>query len=298
MINVPGATNILSELAIRNNPEAVVVDTSRVRGGSRYVDTLADRNNIPYDARVLRIMRCYVQETDKTYELRGGITDADWQEVAEGQSAPETPDNVFTQGGNAFGVPLVLRSTDGQPVRLGVNDKVNLELTSSLTKVTGNLQVAGGSFSGTQLQMTLIRPSVDNSYVSLTFEGMLVYNLNEDESNFTFDMGNPNKGIFFNLHDENGTHVSMLTAQGTFIADQGIQIGANDLTPDSIFSVSARGWNQPGAIRGSKPFPGMSTANRNAINGPTKGLFIFNETLNVVEFHNGTQWRKLTDTAA
>lgn len=291
--NVPGATNILSELAIRNNPGAVVVDSSRVRGGSRYVDTLADRNNIPYEARVLRIMRCYVQETDKTYELRGGITDADWYEVLD-YIPQELPTDILRQGGNAFGVPLVLRTTDGQPVRLGVDDKINLELSTYLTQVTGNFRVTAGSISGTQTQMTLVKES-DNSYVSITHEGISIYNLDEDTNSFTFDIGLPNKSFYFNVHDDNGTYVSGFEPQGTFLSDQGIYIGTGNLGSDSIFSVGARGLNVPGAIRGSKPFPLMSTADRNAINGPTKSLFIYNETLNLVQYHNGTVWRTQVD---
>lgn len=297
--NVPGATTILSELAIRNNPGAIVVDSSRVRGGSRCVDTLADRNNIPYEARVLRIMRCYVLETDTTYELRGGITDADWQEVVEGQgqSGPQTPVNAFIQGGNAFDAPLVLRTTDGQPVRLGVNDKVNLELSTYLTKVTGNFRVAGGSISGTQTQMTLVKEG-DYSFVSITHEGISIYNLDEDVNSFTFDLGQPNKRFTFNVHDSEGTYVSSFEPQGTFLSDQGIHIGIGELGTDSIFVVGATGYNVQGSIRGSKPFPLMSAANRNAINGPTKSLFIYNETLNVVQYHNGTEWRKLLDASA
>src|SRR5690606_16181925 len=127
---------------------------------------------------------------------RGGITDADWQEVVEGQeqSGPQTPVDAFIQGGNAFGVPLVLRTTDGQPVQLGVNDKVNLELGTYLTKVTGNFRVTAGSISGTQTQMTLVRES-DNSFVSITHEGVSIYNLDEDANSFTFDIGQPHKSF-------------------------------------------------------------------------------------------------------
>jgi hypothetical protein len=47
------------------------------------VSTLAERDAIPANARVRRVQRVYVQETNRTYDLKNGTENADWEEVAE-----------------------------------------------------------------------------------------------------------------------------------------------------------------------------------------------------------------------
>lgn len=44
--------------------------------------------------------------------------------------------------------------------------------------------------------------------------------------------------------------------------------------------------------------PKMTTSQRNAINSPAAGLMIYNTDTNKINFHNGTEWRIISDTAA
>lgn len=75
---IPGATTVIAELELRNNPDLPVVDASRVRGGGFAVDTVALRNGMPAALRKAGVSRCYVKETDTTYLLKGGILNDNW----------------------------------------------------------------------------------------------------------------------------------------------------------------------------------------------------------------------------
>lgn len=85
--SINGATVILAELEIKNNPDLAVVDSNRVRGGTHAVSSLTQRNSIPDTLRKSNITRCYVADTDTFYWLKGGIANSNWtEEVANGGS--------------------------------------------------------------------------------------------------------------------------------------------------------------------------------------------------------------------
>jgi hypothetical protein len=74
----PGATTILAELQISNQPDKAVVDASRVRGGPLEVADMAALHAIPVDLRRANVTRVYVVSLDRYYVLRGGIANQHW----------------------------------------------------------------------------------------------------------------------------------------------------------------------------------------------------------------------------
>lgn len=87
---INGATVILAELEIKNNPDLPVVDVNRVRGGTHAVSTLTERDNLPSTLRKANITRCYVAQTDKFYLLKNGIANTNWIEDNSGAGGPTT----------------------------------------------------------------------------------------------------------------------------------------------------------------------------------------------------------------
>lgn len=78
--SIPGATTIIAELQINNNPDLAVVDAKFVRGGGFAVNTVAELNTYPTDLRKADVSRAYVRNAAKYYVLRGGVTNANWTE--------------------------------------------------------------------------------------------------------------------------------------------------------------------------------------------------------------------------
>lgn len=88
--SINGATVILAELEIKNNPDLPVVDSNRVRGGTHAVSTLTERDTIPATLRKSNITRCYVAQTDKFYLLKNGIANNNWIEDNSGAGGTTT----------------------------------------------------------------------------------------------------------------------------------------------------------------------------------------------------------------
>lgn len=76
---IPGATTIISELQVRNNPDLPVALSPYIQGGGLSVATLTDRDLYPAALRMKDVTRCYVESTEKTYVLRGGIANVNWR---------------------------------------------------------------------------------------------------------------------------------------------------------------------------------------------------------------------------
>lgn len=91
---IPGATTVIAELELRNNPDLPVVDTTKVRGGAHYVTTLAERDLIPLSLRKRGTTRVYVGNEDKFYFLPQGIENYHWQ-VESGGNGVSTASMTF-----------------------------------------------------------------------------------------------------------------------------------------------------------------------------------------------------------
>ena len=115
--NKPGFTKVLSPIEVKGNPDEPAVDSSRVKGGSIYLQTLAERATIPKKILKLRVSRVYVAETD-TYYVPSDIPDTNdpvaWQTEAAGAGITILPaDDTETADGqtNAKYVgPLALKN--------------------------------------------------------------------------------------------------------------------------------------------------------------------------------------------
>lgn len=85
-MNAPvlGPDEVIAELQVKGNPQKVVVDSLRVRGGGWAVQSIADRDAIPLKSRKEHITIVYVADTDLKYELVGGITNDKWTEYKVG----------------------------------------------------------------------------------------------------------------------------------------------------------------------------------------------------------------------
>jgi hypothetical protein len=91
---VNGAVEPIAEIQIKNKPRAIVVDSDRVRGGNRIVNTLAERDAIEADARKEEIFIVRVRDIGTgegmTYHLKGGIGNEHWAEYTTGAATPKT----------------------------------------------------------------------------------------------------------------------------------------------------------------------------------------------------------------
>lgn len=98
---IPGATTVIAELELRNNPDLPVVDTTKVRGGAHFVATNDQRDLIPLSLRKQGTTRAYVANEDKFYFLPQGIENYHWQVESGGNgvsTASMTSDDRYMLG--------------------------------------------------------------------------------------------------------------------------------------------------------------------------------------------------------
>lgn len=108
---IPGATTVIAELELRNNPDLPVVDSSKVRGGAHYVATTEQRDLIPLSLRKQGTTRVYVGNEDKFYFLPQGIENYHWQVESGGNgvsTASMTADDRYLLGRSPDGSLLLL----------------------------------------------------------------------------------------------------------------------------------------------------------------------------------------------
>lgn len=139
---VLGATQILSEIQIKNNPDFIALDSDRVRGGSLSVADLTARDAVPADWRKEGATRCWVISESKHYILVGGIENANWQqESAAGESYEYTA--LTTPTGAAPTVTIDCASANIVSKNLGLDDTstgdVTLAVSNAVNGTTGTL---------------------------------------------------------------------------------------------------------------------------------------------------------------
>lgn len=80
---IPG-TIVAAQITTGNTANTFSIgDTNEMQGGHHSVATLVDRDAITTERRV-EGMTCYVTATVTTYQLQGGITNADWVALSFG----------------------------------------------------------------------------------------------------------------------------------------------------------------------------------------------------------------------
>lgn len=67
------------------------------------------------------------------------------------------------------------------------------------------------------------------------------------------------------------------------IFDGGVSVGNGSLAASAIFDVFS-------TTKGSRPFPSMTTSQRNAIASPATGLMIYNTNTSTIDLYNGSAW--------
>ena len=78
------------------------------------------------------------------------------------------------------------------------------------------------------------------------------------------------------------------SATQTFnVADTGATIGNGSKSTSSIFDVFS-------TTQGSRPYPSLTTTQRNAIASPSIGLTVYNVSTNSIDFYNGSAWISLS----
>jgi len=72
--------------------------------------------------------------------------------------------------------------------------------------------------------------------------------------------------------------------------ERSLSVGASSLNSSSLFDVI-------GTTKGSRPYPSMTTTQRNAITSPATGLTIFNTTTSELNIYNGSTWTVIANTS-
>ena len=121
-MSMPGDVTVINTLSIQNNAPAPIVRSDEVLGGAQSVASLAARDAIPAYLRQ-EGMYAYVVATTQTFQLVGGILNANWT-AASGSGSLQSAYN----GGNtialAGALPVAISSTtadDGDIVQLTKN---------------------------------------------------------------------------------------------------------------------------------------------------------------------------------
>ena len=90
--------------------------------------------------------------------------------------------------------------------------------------------------------------------------------------------------------DENvGVDINASNATAVFSA---VGVGATILGSAVDFASAG-----PSAVNRFMILPKVSTTQRNNLTGLVSGAMVYNTSVNQVEFYNGTQWRRLSNTA-
>jgi hypothetical protein len=90
----------------------------------------------------------------------------------------------------------------------------------------------------------------------------------------------PNKGSTLFLSPTGNVHIT----DADFLVENGqVGIGTTAPTIDGIFEVVS-------TTKGSRPFPLMTEAQRDAILTPTQGLFAYNTDASRLDYYNGSEW--------
>lgn len=174
---IPGATTILSKLQVRNNPDLPVTDTNHVQGGAWSVADVATRNLIPGPLRLANVTRCYVEAEDRTYVLRGGIENDNWQpDLTGGGGGSGKGINKFVEAltmqvGTAFTfdlpadlfgpAPIAYAALSVQNLPKGLSLVAPARITGTSTEVDAGLLVVNATLTtGEHLQYVLGYKSV------------------------------------------------------------------------------------------------------------------------------------------
>lgn len=135
-----------------------------------------------------------------------------------------------------------------------------------------NLQLDGNTISSTDT----------NGAINLTPNGsgsVLLPNFSDTNTEAIVNDG----GASFDFRVEGDTLTGLFLVDGSQDA-----VGIN-ATPDasSIFDVST-------TAKGARPFPSMTTAQRDAISTPATGLHVYNTDTDKINFYNGTAWAEVS----
>jgi len=77
----PGDVVVINTISIKNSAPAPIIRTAESLGTHKQVADLTSRDLIPSYLRTIGMM-CYVVSDNTTYQLKGGITNGDWNVFA------------------------------------------------------------------------------------------------------------------------------------------------------------------------------------------------------------------------
>jgi len=203
---------------------------------------------------------------------------------------------IQSSGANSFAIG----TTGAYPLFLGTNGSEKMRITSAGNVGVGNtlpaykLDVSGVIYGLNQIVAngTITDPTTNN-----TLSNGTVFSLNGVSTNNNFGIGmgairNSKYDIWFQTGSSNGGGYRWYIGTSekmTMDANGSVAIGTTTPAASSILDVTS-------TTKGFLP-PRMTTTEINAIVSPAAGLVVYNTTLAVLCFYDGTAWKKVSHSA-
>lgn len=164
-----------------------------------------------------------------------------------------------------------INTTTDAGYKLDVNGTVNIGSSTNNVRFSSS---ASANF---------ILHSTSAGYYAFLFPATNAYPITSSRETYVLQSGGNIKGFRFEAATGNST--MFINTSGGNQADQYVNIGGNRNTQNNTSAVL----ELESTIKGFLP-PRMTTTQKNAIATPATGLMVYDTTLNVITYYNGTTW--------